>query len=188
MPAHLTDYQPLSPAELHNPYPIFQWARANAPVLSSDVSHTPGSGMWSIARHDDIVAALRDTDTFSSAGQRSSATPPESVHPRMPEYPWATTVLTQDGDELKRSRRMLQAPFTVQGVRAREDGVRAIMARLVGGLGGSGGMDFISQIAFPPSLGTISEAIGFLGARDDMADARRVSPPTRAVGVRNSTR
>jgi hypothetical protein len=49
-------------------------------------------------------------------------------------------------------------------------------------------MDFISQIAFPPSLGTISEAIGFLVARDDMADARRVSPPMRAVGVRNSTR
>jgi hypothetical protein len=49
-------------------------------------------------------------------------------------------------------------------------------------------MDFITQIAFPLSLGTISDAIGFLGVRDDMADARCVSPPKRAVGVRNSIR
>jgi cytochrome P450 len=158
---HLVDYQPLSPDELQDPYPMFRWARNSAPVFYSDVSHTPGVGMWSIARHDDILAALRDTETFSSAGQRSPARPPEHIRHRMPDYPWATTVLTQDGQEHKRSRRILQAPFTPQSVRAREGAVLAIMDRLVSQVGDSGSMDFVSQIAFPLSLGTISEAIGF---------------------------
>jgi cytochrome P450 len=164
---YLADYQPLSPGELQDPYPTFRWARNNAPVFYADVSHTPGLGMWSIARHNDILAALRDTETFSSAGQRSPATPPDHIRHRMPDYPWATTVLTQDGQEHKRSRRILQAPFTPQSVRAREGVVRAIMDRLVSQVGESGRMDFLSQIAFPLSLGTISEAIGFPEDRFD---------------------
>jgi cytochrome P450 len=168
---YLVDYQPLSPDELQDPYPTFRWARKSAPVFYSDVSHTPGVGIWSIARHDDILAALRDTETFSSAGQRSPARPPEHVRHRMPDYPWATTVLTQDGQEHKRSRRILQAPFTPQSVRAREGAVRAIMDRLVSQVGDSGNMDFLSQIAFPLSLGTISEAIGF--PEDRFEDLKR---------------
>ena len=168
---YLADYQPLSHGELQDPYPRFRWARNNAPVFYADVSHTPGMGMWSIACHNDILAALRDTETFSSTGQRSPATPPEHIRHRMPEYPWATTVLTQDGEEHKRSRRILQAPFTPQSVRAREGVVRAIMDRLVSQVGESGSMDFLSQIAIPLSLGTVSEAIGF--PEDSFEDLKR---------------
>jgi cytochrome P450 len=163
---YLHDYQPLSPEQLQDPYPTFEWARANAPVFYSDVSHTPGVGMWSIARHDDILRALRDTETFSSAGQRSPASPPAEVRDRMPNYPWAETVLTLDGQEHKAARRILQSPFTPQSVKAREDTIRTIMERLADGVKGSR-MDFLSEIAFPLSLGTISDTIGFPEDRFD---------------------
>jgi cytochrome P450 len=164
---YLADYQPMSQLELNDPNPTYAWARENAPVFYSDISHTPGKGIWSISRNEDVLAALRDTETFSSAGQRSPATPPESVRHRMPEYPWSTTVLTQDGVRHKESRRILQAPFTPQSVRALEDVVSGIMGELARQAAHGQSMDFVTDIAFPLSLGTISETLGLPQDRFD---------------------
>jgi len=178
---YLADYQPMSPQELNDPNPTYAWARENAPVFYSDVSHTPGKGIWSIARNEDVLAALRDTETFSNAGQRSPATPPESVRHRMPEYPWSTTVLTQDGAEHKESRRILQAPFTPRSVKALEGAVSAIMGRLARQTTHGHSMDFVSDIAFPLSLGTISETLGL--PEDRFEDFKRwVSAAFAVIG------
>jgi cholest-4-en-3-one 26-monooxygenase len=45
------------------PREAYRWLRDSAPV-----HHDENSGLWGIARYEDVLAAERDPRTFSSAG------------------------------------------------------------------------------------------------------------------------
>lgn len=157
---HLRGYQPMSPEELRDPHPTYIMARENTPVFYSDVSHTPGVGIWSLTKQEDVLAALGDPETFSSAGQRSAALPPENVRDRMPNYPWAGTVLTLDGEDHQAARRILQAPFLPQNVKKRAEALREIVDRLISKIEPNGVADFPKELAFPYALAAIGEVLG----------------------------
>ena len=78
----LPGYDPLSPAELRDPYPSFARAQREAPVFY-DARH----GFWSVTRHADVLVILRDTQRFSSRMAIPMPLPPEDLRDRMPVYP-----------------------------------------------------------------------------------------------------
>jgi hypothetical protein len=56
------EYDPWSRVVSDDPYPYFRTLRAQSPV-----HYIPSRGLWVITRYDDVAAALRDTETFSSS-------------------------------------------------------------------------------------------------------------------------
>src|SRR5688572_1633434 len=57
-----TEFNPFFGAQLADPYPVYDRARREEPVLFSQVLQ-----MWYVTRYDDIVSVIRDPAGFSSA-------------------------------------------------------------------------------------------------------------------------
>jgi cytochrome P450 len=152
---HLAGYDPLSPDELADPYPSFRRARDQAPV-----SYSETLDMWSIARQADVLQALRDTETFSSASALPRMEPPAELRDRMPAYPWGKTVLTMDGPEHRTARSVLQAPFTPRSLRQLESQIRTRSRVLLAPLEDTGQIELVRQFAYPLSLSVIGEILG----------------------------
>ena len=58
-------YRPLDPDFLVDPYPTFAWLREHDPVHRHEADgQVPG--FWALSRFEDIWAAVRDPETYSS--------------------------------------------------------------------------------------------------------------------------
>jgi cytochrome P450 len=160
---HLAGYDPLAPEELADPYPSFRRAREEAPVSYSEQFDT-----WSIARQVDVLQALRDTETFSSASALPQMEPPAELRERMPAYPWGKTVLTMDGPEHRTARSVIQAPFTPRSLKQLEPLIRARTRELLAPLRDTGQIEFVRQFAYPLSLSVIGEILGIPEDRHEL--------------------
>lgn len=58
-----TSYDPLSEQAHIDPYPTYAWLRENAPVYFCEARD-----VWVLSRYEDVRAALRDWNTFTSTG------------------------------------------------------------------------------------------------------------------------
>jgi cytochrome P450 len=61
-------FDPLSPEQRENPFDILAAARRDQPVF-----HVPALDLWVVTRYDDVLAVLKDHETFSSTGALKSA-------------------------------------------------------------------------------------------------------------------
>jgi cytochrome P450 len=173
---HLPGYDPLSPGELNDPYPSFERARREAPVFYSEELD-----MWSVARQADVLAILRDLENFSSRAALPVAPPPAEIRDRMPEYPWAHTLLLMDDPDHKPARAVIQAPFTPRSIRALEAGMRQRASDLLRPLTETGRIEFVRQYGYPLSLWVIGEILGVPEERFDLL-ARAVDGTFRLLG------
>lgn len=100
------------------PYNTFARLRREDPCHWSDFAH--GRGFWSITRHADIVAMIKDTETFSSArGIRMEDQTEE-------EYLARRTFQETDGAEHRKVRMKVAKAFSAQTVAGFEDRIRAL--------------------------------------------------------------
>src|SRR5262245_34605958 len=60
-------FNPLDPGFIENPYPYYQYLRANAPVVWADAVYA-----WVVSRHDDILPCLRDPRFQVDAGNTTA--------------------------------------------------------------------------------------------------------------------
>ena len=74
MPSPSMRFDPVSPEQRENPFDVLAAARRDQPVF-----HVPALDLWVVARYDDVLAVLKDHDTFSSAGALKSAPMPDEV-------------------------------------------------------------------------------------------------------------
>ena len=72
-PAHLSDRITIT-SLAHNPYPLFQEMMAHAPVC-----WTPAFQLWMITRRKDVIAILRDPETFTMEPTSARANPMEDI-------------------------------------------------------------------------------------------------------------
>jgi hypothetical protein len=70
-PTLSTRFDPLSPEQRENPFDILASARRQQPVF-----HVAALDLWVVTRHDDVLAVLKDHETFSSTGALKSAAKP----------------------------------------------------------------------------------------------------------------
>ena len=127
-------------------------------------------GMWSIARHSDVLEAVRDAETFSSVSALPRMEPPSELRDRMPAYPWGKTVLTMDGPEHRTARSVIQAPFTPRSLRRLESQIRARTRELLAPLRETGRIEFVRQFAYPLSLSVIGEILGIPEERFELLE------------------
>ena len=103
------------------PFNTFARLRREAPCHWSDFAH--GKGYWSITRHADIVAMIRDTETFTSGqGIRMEDQTPE-------EYLARRTFQETDPPEHTRVRRKLTRAFAKPTIARFETDIRDLCQR-----------------------------------------------------------
>jgi cytochrome P450 len=157
----------LSSGQLLDPYPIWAKARAEAPVFFDEAL-----GMWSVTRFDDVLAVIRDTDTFSSVDTFVVRQPrlPAAVEAR-----WGTIMrrplVAKDPPEHTALRKVMQRAFTPRRVAELEPFIASTCAELVDAFGSSGQVDLMRQFANPLPLAVITKILGF--APDQGARLRR---------------
>lgn len=165
---------------MNDPHPLFKRLREEAPV-----HYHPSLDAWTVARHADVVAVLRDARTFSSElgiGEMMEGrlVPGQEPTPRMGEYEGPMRlVIAADPPDHTRLRRLVSAPFGAREVGPLEDRVRALCEELVDAMVTSDEPDLIGDVGWPLPVIVIAEVLGI--PPDRRADFRRWS--TDMVGA-----
>jgi cytochrome P450 len=158
-------FDPLDPAQREDPFPVLDRARSEQPVF-----HAPQFDLWVVTRYDDVLAVLKDHDTFSSAGALKSS--PEPYPPGVDEvlaqgWPEMPYIIEIDPPLHDRIRGLVTKAFTPRRIAELEPRIQAIAAELVDELAPLGSADVIEKLAWPLPLRVLGELLGF--PRDDLA-------------------
>lgn len=158
-------FDPLDPAQRDDPFPVLDRARRQQPVL-----YAPQFDLWVVTRYDDVLAVLKDHDTFSSAGALKSSPgpfPPEVEAVLAEGWPEMPYIIEIDPPLHDRIRGLVTRAFTPRRIAELEPRVREIAAELVGELAPLGRADVIEKVAWPLPLRVLGELLGF--PRQDLA-------------------
>jgi cytochrome P450 len=140
--APTADWDPLDPVAVEDPFGAHARLRERCPVARS---HRWG-GFWSLMRHEDVIAAALDTETFIS-GEKTTI--PDSTGPdRPPRAP-----LEVDRPEHTHYRRLLAPYFSAEQARQLEPRIREIAAQLIDAAIAEQECDLVPTVAVPmPAL------------------------------------
>ena len=133
-----------------NPFDHYVTLREQAPVLRTELA---GRTVWVLSRQEDITAALKDPDTFSS---RTSPQP---------------TLLHSDPPEQQRLRAMMAGLFTRSAVSSMEPFIQQRSRELLDALVPAGGCDIVDDFAGPLTVSVSSRLFGI--SVDDVEQLRR---------------
>lgn len=138
-------FRPWSSATKADPYPVYARLRAEAPVVFHE-----DLGVWTVARHRDVEAVLRDWKSFSSASGITvggfAGLKPMIILMDPPRH-----------DEL---RRLIARAFTPRRVAVLEERMRSIAAELLAPLAAAGAGDLVAAFARPFPTTVIAELLG----------------------------
>ena len=156
-----------------DPHPHWTWMREHAPVY-----HDAKNDVWALTRYADVLAASKDTTSFSNArnGNRPHGMPlPMMIH-------------MDDPAHLQR-RKLVNRGFTPRRVRDNEVEVRQICDGIIDRICERGECDFVWDIAAPLPLILIGNMLGFeqssyddlLRWSDDMLKGTTSTDPSAAI-------
>ncbi|QBI20422.1 cytochrome P450 [Egibacter rhizosphaerae] len=163
---HPLRFDPLSPEQLENPYGIYEQLRDEAPVFYAEPFD-----LWVISRYEDVLAAARDHETFSSrhAVRSSMATPPPEVEAVLAEgYPQLGTLTDSDEPYHRRLRGLVNQAFTPKRVAMLEPRLDQLAEELIAGFASDGEAELIDRFAWPYPLAGIADMLGL--NRADLED------------------
>jgi cytochrome P450 len=150
----------LDPEVMQNPFPFYQWAHANAPVIEM-----PGTGMKIIMSYDMCAEATGRVEEFSNnftavlSGAMSQD--PEVSAILGQGWPQIDTLLTADPPVHTRFRKLVNLAFSMPRVNALEAGIRAKINALIDGFIDKGECEFVSEFCVPLPVQVICEQLGF---------------------------
>lgn len=150
----------MDPAVMQDPFPLYQWAHANAPVLE-----IPGTGMKVVMSYDLCSEATARVADFSNdfTGTLSGALA-EDVHVKAvldTGWPQIDTLLTADPPVHTRFRKLVNLAFSMPRVNALEAGIRVKVDALIDRFIDKGSCEFVSEFAVGLPVQVICEQLGF---------------------------
>jgi cytochrome P450 len=136
------------------PHALFTRLRREAPVWwhaapAGFIGNDPG--FWVLSRCDDVQAANRDTELFSALDGPSLADRPEMR---------GTMLVSMDGREHTRQRRLISAGFTPRMVGRLEEQMRRWAATIVDEALARGTCDFVQDVAYRLPMHMIADIVG----------------------------
>jgi cytochrome P450 len=160
----LSSYTLADPKVMQNPYPYYERLRAEDPVHFDE-----GIQTWLVTRHEDILAAARNTEVFSDE-MRVSAAIRSPFKAEVDEYMRREGFLPLgqaegfkvDGEVHTRRRKLVAPAFTGPAVAAMETRVAAICAGKAATLLGraEAEADLVGEYAMPIPILVICDALG----------------------------
>lgn len=141
------------------PHAVFRRLREEAPIFWN--TEKDGAGYWVVTKYEDIVQISKKPKLFSNAlgGHYISY---ESMGIQDPEAQNAFLhmLLAMDPPEHNVHRRLIAPAFNPGVIRKFEDGVRKKVRELLDRVASRGECDFVTDIATPLPLWTLSELLG----------------------------
>jgi cytochrome P450 len=177
----VVEYNPFSRLTAHNPFPVYQRLRDEAPVY-----HNEELDIWALSRYEAVVNAHLDTDTYTS----TQGVTLEGLDKGLP------FLILKDPPEHTLHRKIVARLFTPRRISQLEPFIRATATRLLDGVMERDSFDLVHEFSFRLPLDVISELIGIpesqrnavhelsdrLAARDEGSGAD-VSDDARAAGA-----
>lgn len=159
-------FNPLAPAQLADPYPIYARLREEEPVFYAEEFD-----LWVVSRYEDVVAVVKDHETFSSrnAVRSSLAAPPPEVEEELAKGFSIRSTLTDSDEPLhRRLRGLVNQAFTQKRVNDIEPSLHAAATGLIDDFAPKGRADLIEVFAWPFPLMGIGDMLGI--PRSDLGD------------------
>ena len=166
-------FDPYSPAVDADPFPYYKTLRDEHPAFWSDEA-----GMWVLSRYADIVTALNEWQTYSSAKGNLMTELPNRA---------GATLGTTDPPRHDRLRGLIQHAFMKRNLEALADPIRNIARDAAAPLAGRREFDFIEEFSSKFTVRVLFAALG-LPLGDEMAVREKAvlmvqsDPVTRAKG------
>ncbi len=158
-----TRFDPLSPQQREDPFALLAMARREQPVF-----YAPGVDLWVVTRYHDVLAVLKDHETFSSSGALKSAPLPEAVAAVLADgYRDMPYIIEVDPPLHDRIRGLATKAFTPRRIASLEPAIRRIADELLSQLPREGEADVIGAFAWPLPLRVLGEFLGL--PREDLA-------------------
>ena len=166
-------FDPYSPVVDADPFPQYAALRDNHPCFYSEQAQ-----MWVLSRYADIVTALNDWQTYSSARGNLMTELPNRA---------GATLGTTDPPRHDRLRGLIQHAFVKRNLTGLADPIRGIAADVAEGLRGRDSFDFIADFSSTFTVRVLFTALGI--PLEDEATVReravlmvQTDPVTRAKG------
>ncbi|WP_437505909.1 cytochrome P450 [Sorangium sp. So ce1099] len=147
-----------SPDVRENPYPFYAELRRSSPVCQVDPN-----GMWVVTRHDDVVAALKNTQVFSSAGLRVASEPPHLQR----HNPLSDSLILADPPRHSQLRNLIGRAFTATTVGSLEPAMRSSAAQLADEIVQRRTVDFIPDFAHRAQASVLVQLLGLDSSLQD---------------------
>ncbi len=166
-------FDPYSPAIDADPFPFYKTLRDEYPCFWSKEAD-----MWILSRYDDIVRALNDWQTYSSAKGNLMTELPNRA---------GATLGTTDPPRHDRLRGLIQKAFMKRNLEALGDPIRGIAAECAAALTNEKQFDFIEDFSSKFTVRVLFAALGLpLGDEQTVRDKAvlmvQTDPNTRAKG------
>lgn len=166
-------FDPFSPAIDADPFPAYRTLRDEHPCFWSE-----DAGMWVLSRHADILAALQDWRTYSSASGNMMTELPGRA---------GATLGTTDPPRHDRLRALVQHAFVRRNLEALAEPIRRVAQETAAPLRGRPQFDFIDDFSSKFTVRVLFAALGLpLGdeavVRDKAVLMVQSDPATRAKG------
>lgn len=145
------EFDPFSDEYFNGPYDLYRRMRDEAPVY-----HSEQYGFWALFRYDDVCAAHKDWQTFSSAHgvDLSTLSQDESLVRSF------RLIIMMDPPEHDRLRALVSRVFTPRAVAGLEPMVREVVCSFLDPHDGADGFDAVAQFAAPFPVEIISRMLG----------------------------
>lgn len=166
-------FDPYSPVVDADPFPYYKTLRDRYPCFWSEEANA-----WVLSRYADIIAALNDWQTYSSASGNLMTELPNRA---------GATLGTTDPPRHDRLRALVQHAFLKRNLEALADPMRQIARETVAGLQGAKRFDFIGDFSSKYTVRVLFAALGLPLGDEQTVRAKAVlmvqsDPNTRAKG------
>ena len=149
--------QLIMPDVIANPYPAYEQLREQSPLrymflpggILPEFNETLYS--WALLKYDDVYAALRDHDTFSSTGNPLEG----KVAPKV-------VLITDDPPRHTRFRRLVNKAFTLRRIETLEPMIARVANELLDTMG-TGQADVVDSYTIPLPVRVIAHLLGIPG-------------------------
>lgn len=137
------------------PWEVFELLQREAPVFWHP-EPPPGRGFWVVTKHDDVLAVLKDTATFSSevGGAATIEDLPADVLEARRNF------LEFDPPKHGKYRRILAADFTPRAVARYTDWLRGLVRETLDRVLPRGEFDAVEEIAAPIPIRVLGRILG----------------------------
>lgn len=150
------EFDPLSPEQLANPYPVYARLRHERPAFFAEKF-----GFWVVTRYEDVAAVAKDHQTFSSVNALTSVEPaPEVVAALAEGYPEMPIITACDPPVHDRLRTLVNRTFTPRRVAEMEPRIREVADELISGFERAGRVDVVERFAWPLPLIVVGDLVG----------------------------
>lgn len=153
---HGVPFKPVAAEQADDPYPWMKAARREAPVF-----YLPELDLWCVTRYEDVLAVMRDDESFSSC----NAIVPRELTGALAEvfpdgHPIQHSLLLKDPPEHNVVRKLVQRNFTPTAVARYEDMIRKRVDALIDAFIDDGHCDLIAQFTGKLPAQVICDIIG----------------------------